>query len=116
MYLSDWDAVLDSSNWTPPECPSAPSQDMSKHGLHLMPNHIAHCIENMRQSFMCTADISTVVWQWEDSSQTTKGYLNVPHTCRNFDRLQDWAKENEMRMPFDHYVKMPVQYEVPTFP
>lgn len=67
-----------------------PSMAMNtKHNIE----HVNHCVDNIRQSLMCSADISTIVWQWEESIQKSIVKGNVAHTCRNYDRLRDWALE-----------------------
>lgn len=98
--------------WKPPECPY---KDMSDAGHHMTPAHLAHCIENMRQSFTCHGDVSTVVWQWNEAREATYGYLNVGHTCRNYDRIRQWAKSHTFTGELDHYTEMPVQFEVPVY-
>ncbi|KDR69141.1 hypothetical protein GALMADRAFT_215420 [Galerina marginata CBS 339.88] len=55
--------------------------------------HIRHCVDSVRQSLMCSADISVIVWQWSDELQETFPRGNIAHTCRNYEKIQDWAKE-----------------------
>ncbi|KAK1234337.1 hypothetical protein PQX77_002476, partial [Marasmius sp. AFHP31] len=45
-------------------------------------------------------------WQWEDwvNSSIVKG--DVAHTCRNFEKIQDWAKERVLPKPFDATVHL----------
>jgi hypothetical protein len=57
-------------------------------------NHIRHCIGAIRQALMCSADISTIVWQWSDQFQTAEQRDDIPHICRDFDRIRDWASEH----------------------
>ena len=59
-------------------------------------SHIIHCIDSIRQSLMCTADISTVVFQWSERVQGVRAYANTAHTCRNFGLLKDWALKRQM--------------------
>ncbi|CAL1712046.1 unnamed protein product [Somion occarium] len=65
----------------------------------IMPNklseHISHCIDDLRQSAMCSADISVIVWQENGDNNTTaqaSPRMDSAHTCRNFTRIVDWAK------------------------
>ena len=119
VYFTDWDAMTNTTNtdWKPAECPyKDTSTSMSGMWDHNMtPAHLAHCIENMRQSFMCHGDVSTVVWQWNEERKATYGYLNVAHTCRNYDKIQEWAKSYTWAGVFDHFTKMPIQYDVPVY-
>ncbi|KAJ7042689.1 hypothetical protein C8F04DRAFT_1076762 [Mycena alexandri] len=57
-------------------------------------NHMRHCISSLRQSIMCTADISTIVWQWSERSQAAKERADVLHTCRNFEKIQEWGRDH----------------------
>lgn len=70
-------------------------------------DHISHCVDSIRQSLMCSSDISTIVWQWSESLQKVIVKGNVAHTCRNFDRIRDWAKERTLRT--EHDVSMNVE-------
>lgn len=58
--------------------------------------HWSHCIENIRQSLMCSVDISPIVWQWVDRVQEVRVVGNIIHTCRSFDKVRDWALERHM--------------------
>jgi len=58
--------------------------------------HVSHCVDTIRQSLMCSADISVNVWQWSDSYKAVVGYSTQAHTCRNFDKLRDWAREHRI--------------------
>ena len=53
------------------------------------PQHIAHCIDSIRQSLMCMSDISVIVWQWDIHDQVSKPVGNIAHTCRNFDAIRE---------------------------
>ncbi|KAJ7202035.1 hypothetical protein GGX14DRAFT_570934 [Mycena pura] len=63
--------------------------------------HVGHCIDWIRQSIMCTGDTSVIVWQWENwvNASIVKG--NVAHTCRKFDKLQEWAKDRMLLKAYD---------------
>ncbi|KAL0070222.1 hypothetical protein AAF712_002712 [Marasmius tenuissimus] len=75
--------------------------------------HVSHCIDWVRQSIMCHADTSVIVWQWEDwvNSSIVKG--DVAHTCRNFKKIQDWAKERVLPKPFDATVHLTDDIVIP---
>ncbi|PKY07907.1 hypothetical protein P168DRAFT_286080 [Aspergillus campestris IBT 28561] len=53
--------------------------------------HLDHCVDSIRQSLMCSSDISTVVWAWDESRQMTLPLANVTHTCRDFEAIRQWA-------------------------
>jgi hypothetical protein len=63
-------------------------------GLKPEPEHVRHCIGQIRQSLMCFGDVSINVYQWSPNHQSAFLRTDVPHTCRDFDKIQQWAKEN----------------------
>ena len=56
--------------------------------------HLEHCYDALRQSLMCAADITPLPWQWVEEAQEAKEVARVAHTCRNFESIRSWAKEN----------------------
>ncbi|KAJ7696318.1 hypothetical protein B0H17DRAFT_929641, partial [Mycena rosella] len=77
--------------------------------------HVSHCVDWIRQSLMCNGDTSVIVWQWQDSKNTTMVKGNVAHTCRKFDKLQDWAKEHILKNKYDPTVHIEDDIVVPIF-
>ncbi|KAK7029391.1 hypothetical protein VNI00_014645 [Paramarasmius palmivorus] len=75
--------------------------------------HVSHCIDWIRQSIMCHADTSVIVWQWEDwiNSSIVKG--DIAHTCRNFEKIQDWAKERQLPGQFNPNVHLKDDIVIP---
>ena len=65
------------------------------------PLHLNHCVDSIRQSLMCNSDISVIVWQWDKYTAMSKPVGNVVHTCRNFERIRDWAFERRLETDFD---------------
>lgn len=63
--------------------------------------HVDHCVDAIRQSLMCSADISTVVWQWSDGLQKNVFQGGVAHMCRDFDMIQDWARQRALPYHYD---------------
>ncbi|KAL5335492.1 hypothetical protein BJX70DRAFT_390601 [Aspergillus crustosus] len=60
--------------------------------------HVDHCINSVRQSLMCSSDISTIHWLWVDKDQMWEADGSTVHTCRNFETLRDWAFEHRAGM------------------
>ncbi|KAI8312776.1 Cyclochlorotine biosynthesis protein O [Colletotrichum sp. SAR11_240] len=61
----------------------------------LVRGHIDHCIETIRKSLMCTADVTPVVFEKDPSRASgSKSDFNLWRKCRNFDRIQDWTNMN----------------------
>jgi hypothetical protein len=69
--------------------------------------HIAHCIDAIRQSLMCAADITVYTWSWDEELETYKNHVKNPHTCRNFDTLREWARVNTKMSTFDWHYRVP---------
>jgi hypothetical protein len=55
------------------------------------PGHLDHCIEQLRQSAMCAGDVTPLAWHWEETINDAKLWATLPHTCRNFDKIQDFV-------------------------
>lgn len=63
-----------------------------------------HCIDTIRLSLQCHADLSLIPSRWADGwSEPWPGYSNK-HQCRNFDRIRDWALENQANFMGGHLV------------
>jgi len=75
--------------------------------FHLPMSHIRHCIGALRQSLMCAADISTIAWQWSEKDKTAMQRDDILHSCRDFEKIQAWAKENygNEQQDFDVYIE-----------
>lgn len=54
--------------------------------------HRRHCVGILRQAVMCNGDISMDVVQWSEKLQMMLPRPDVLHSCRNFERIRDWAK------------------------
>jgi hypothetical protein len=67
--------------------------------------HMYHCIDSIRQSLMCSADVSTIYWEWYPEANGGKG-LTAPnartaHVCRDFGKIQKWAAKHRLRKEWD---------------
>jgi len=81
-------------------------KDADPHGL-LGPNHIGHCIDSLRMSLMCNPDLSILPWQWSDKRDQLLIKARVPHTCRSFDSIKEWAAGRAFHGFFDMKQKVP---------
>ena len=62
---------------------------------HLVRAHVDHCIETIRINLMCTGDVTPYLMKLSPGrllGETPD--FNSLHTCRNFKRLQEWARHN----------------------
>ncbi|KAF9075812.1 hypothetical protein BDP27DRAFT_1380483 [Rhodocollybia butyracea] len=69
-------------------------EDYQHNAWELEDRHVSHCVDSIRQSLMCSADISVNVWQWNEPYNTVTGYSSQAHQCRNFFKLRDWALDH----------------------
>ncbi|KPM45147.1 hypothetical protein AK830_g1339 [Neonectria ditissima] len=56
--------------------------------------HLDHCIEILRVSLMCEGDVGVYTFKYYDGLEGHWPDFSTLHTCRNFDRIRDWAFEN----------------------
>ncbi|KAH2592973.1 hypothetical protein KXW19_002273 [Aspergillus fumigatus] len=56
-------------------------------------HHLDHCIEMIRQSLTCSADITVDVWAWNEQKQMVTVRADNMHTCRDFEAIRQWALE-----------------------
>jgi len=80
----------------PPPPPSPPPQA-----------HTDHCIDILRQSVMCTIDMNPMGFEWDERRQINLPRLTGAHTCRNFDKIQQWARDHRMQSKFNRTVYVP---------
>ncbi|KZS95188.1 hypothetical protein SISNIDRAFT_408923, partial [Sistotremastrum niveocremeum HHB9708] len=64
-------------------------------------DHVDHCINIIRESIVCHADITPNVWQWDEDRQVSFPHFDNIHTCRNWDAIMDWAREHQMKHGWD---------------
>ncbi|KAK6829625.1 hypothetical protein PG989_010818 [Apiospora arundinis] len=54
--------------------------------------HIMHCIDALRQSTLCHSDLSIIPFQ--ETNRAYEPKIVGAHVCRNFEVIQDWARDN----------------------
>lgn len=62
--------------------------------------HLGHCVEAVREALMCAADVSVIVWQWNNVSRKAQAHGGIVHSCRDFDAVRDWAMEHRKTVEF----------------
>jgi hypothetical protein len=65
--------------------------------------HMEHCYEQLRQSLQCSSDISTIFWEWSEKKQKMFGNVKTTHTCRNFEKIRDWAIGHKAEADLDFF-------------
>jgi hypothetical protein len=68
-------------------------------------DHTDHCINSLRESLTCSVDISPIIWTWDDERSKSLPRLEaVPHVCRNFEKIREWAQKHKLGSFFDDSV------------
>ncbi|QKX61002.1 uncharacterized protein TRUGW13939_08148 [Talaromyces rugulosus] len=62
-------------------------------------DHVGNWIDVLRQSTQCNTDITPNVYQYSSKVNKIMARGTVLHECRNFDRVNDWAKQHETLNP-----------------
>lgn len=67
-------------------------------GRNNMRNHLVHCVDAIRKATMCHADITPIpLWSKPDFKHgEITPVFKIPHTCRNYDRIKEWALEHHV--------------------
>jgi hypothetical protein len=66
-----------------------------------------HCMDSLRQSLTCSADISTTTyWAWGTERQATVPDAGTTHLCRNFTRIPEWAREHRLGPTWDPFMRV----------
>ncbi|KAF7437548.1 hypothetical protein PC9H_004390 [Pleurotus ostreatus] len=63
--------------------------------------HMSHCLNSIRRSLMCSSDVSLIVWKWDEEAGQSFPRGDVVHRCRDFDRIKEWALENQLDNNFN---------------
>ncbi|KAF2653667.1 hypothetical protein K491DRAFT_694507 [Lophiostoma macrostomum CBS 122681] len=69
-----------------------------------MERHLAHCIDRLRQGVQCAGNTGTHFYFWSEEAGHWKMDMRSRHTCRNFERLQEWARARDYT-GFDPFVR-----------
>lgn len=57
---------------------------------------LVHCVEQLRQTVMCSSDVTEIPWKWQEERQESFPSSVTEHTCRNFSAIHAWAKEHAL--------------------
>lgn len=58
-----------------------------------------HCIEMIRLSLMCTADMTLMPVKWSTNRGWIKPQFETVHTCRNYEDLRLWSLNRDAADP-----------------
>ncbi|KAI1331997.1 hypothetical protein F5Y16DRAFT_358292 [Xylariaceae sp. FL0255] len=60
--------------------------------------HLPHCIDSIRLSLQCHADLTLIPHRWADGWLQPWPVWTNKHECRNFDAIRSWAREVQPHM------------------
>jgi hypothetical protein len=58
-----------------------------------------HCIEWLRQSAMCSSDVTMVTREWVSGITTPVANFDGRRECRNFEKILNWVDEHRVFVP-----------------
>ncbi|KAG2757657.1 hypothetical protein P692DRAFT_20824490 [Suillus brevipes Sb2] len=58
--------------------------------------HLDHCIDMLRQFTMCSGDVTMITHDWVEGKTEPTADFNVPHQCRNFEKILNWVDEHRV--------------------
>ncbi|KAG1813508.1 uncharacterized protein BJ212DRAFT_1482419 [Suillus subaureus] len=87
------------------------AQDNStSHESHKSPEsfriHLDHCIEMIRQNIMCRSDVTMLTYDWVEGVEDPFPNFNIPHRCRNFEKVLDWVDGHRVFVPKSKVVRL----------
>ena len=50
-----------------------------------------HCIDSLRLSLMCSADMTLIPVEWSDNRNFIMPKFETVHTCRDYTMLKEWS-------------------------
>ncbi|KAG2751562.1 hypothetical protein P692DRAFT_20830824 [Suillus brevipes Sb2] len=61
--------------------------------------YLDHCIEWLRQSAMCSSDVTMVTREWVSGITTPVANFDGRRECRNFEKILNWVDEHRVFVP-----------------
>lgn len=58
-------------------------------------DHVGHCIDMIRESLVCHADIAISTYSWKKGRLLPFPNFRVDHECRNWEKIMEWAKAHQ---------------------
>ncbi|KAG1810546.1 uncharacterized protein BJ212DRAFT_1279090, partial [Suillus subaureus] len=65
-----------------------------------------YCIEMLRQNIMCRGDVAMLTYDWVEGLENPFPNFNVPHQCRNFEKVLNWVDEHRVFIPKSKVVRL----------
>ncbi|KAG2127971.1 hypothetical protein DEU56DRAFT_891333 [Suillus clintonianus] len=78
--------------------------------------HLDHCIEMLRQNIMCRGDVTMLTYDWVKGAKDPFPNFNIPHQCRDFEKVLDWVDEHRVFVPKSKVVRLEDNVNLPSPP
>ncbi|KAG0697868.1 hypothetical protein DFH29DRAFT_1003354 [Suillus ampliporus] len=78
--------------------------------------HVDHCIEMLRQIIMCHGDVTMLTYDWVKGVKDPFPNFNIPHRCRNLEKVLDWVDEHRVFVPKSKVVRLEDSIDLPSPP
>ncbi|KAG2032710.1 hypothetical protein BDR03DRAFT_1094767 [Suillus americanus] len=78
--------------------------------------HLDHCIEFLRQIIMCRSDVTMVTHDWVEGLDDPYPNFNVPHQCRDFEKILDWVDDHRVYIPQSKLIRQEGNVDLPYRP
>jgi hypothetical protein len=70
--------------------------------------HVDHCIETIRMSLMCYADVTPVLVEITPERKAgRKADFNVHHKCRNYEKIRKYLLEEGVEINSTRHLPLP---------
>ncbi|KDR68280.1 hypothetical protein GALMADRAFT_78890, partial [Galerina marginata CBS 339.88] len=94
--------------------------EISDPDFHVNPElfrmHLDHCVEILRQSLMCSADVGMITFEWVRGFNSPYPDFNTRHQCRNFEKILSWASDNAVHVRQGHISRFGDEVDLPEGP
>lgn len=70
----------------------------------------------LRQVIMCRADVTMVTYDWVEGLDDPYPSFNVPHQCRDFEKILDWVEDHQVHLPKSKLVRQEGYIDLPSPP
>lgn len=75
-----------------------------------------HCIEWLRQSAMCSSDVTMITREWVEGIAAPVSNFDGRRECRNFEKILNWVDEHRVFVPPSKMVPLDDNVNLPSPP
>ncbi|KAG2349828.1 hypothetical protein BDR05DRAFT_994816 [Suillus weaverae] len=75
--------------------------------------HLDHCVEILRQVIMCRSDVTMVTYDWVEGLDDPYPNFNVPHQCRDLEKILDWVEGHRVYLPQSELIRQEGNVDLP---